>query len=184
MIKQYPTRIAIGAEKVVSSSCGGCRDCGQPQGSLHRHGCPGEECPKCGGLLIGCPCTCLAPGEGERIIKALRHSFSSPEEAVQMVLAQDLGMNRPSYLLHAAMHCLYEHLPSEARIELQRDFTNRHPALVPLLRDDKGNGYYTAEQLAKALDIPLADVQERIEAMVTAGQGIRFADGIIVEKVN
>jgi hypothetical protein len=135
-------------------------------------------------LLIGCACTCLSPGEGERIIKALRDSFACPEDALQVVMGSERGAERSSYLVHAAMHALYDQLPPTARAELQRHFSLRYPTLVPLLRDGHGNGYYTAEQLAVALDIPLAEVQQRIEAMVDAGQGIRFADGIVVEKVN
>lgn len=183
MLTHYPPRIAVGAEKRLKSG-GACRDCGQPQGALHSPGCPGEECPGCGALLIGCACTCLAPGEGERIIKALRDCFASPEDALQVVMSSESGVEKPSYLVHAAMHALYDQLPPTARAELQQSFSLRHPALVPLLRDSHGHGYYTAEQLALALDIPLAEVQERIEAMVEAGQGIRFADGIVVEKVN
>lgn len=183
MVKHYPSRVAVGAEKTMGAG-DICPDCRQPRGSLHHDGCPGEECPRCGGLLIGCPCTCLAPGEGERIIKALRQSFGSLEEALRVVLAEDRGAASPSYLVHAAMYYLYDHLPEEARAELQRDFSRRHPTLVPLLRDSNGQGYYTAEQLAQALDIPVSAVQERIEAMVAAGQGVRFADGIMVEKVN
>jgi len=183
MVKQYPSRVAVGAEETMNT-CDICPDCRQPRGSLHRYGCPGEECPQCGGLLIGCPCTCLAPGEGERIIKALRQSFASLEEALQVVLHQNREAGNPSYLVHAAMYYLYDHLPQEARAELQQDFSRRHPDLVPMLRDSSGQGYYTAEQLAQALDIPLNAVQERIEAMVAAGQGVRFVDGIKVEKVN
>jgi hypothetical protein len=183
MLTHYPSRIAVGAEKRIQGG-GPCRDCGQSPGALHSPGCPGEECPACGALLIGCACTCLSPGEGERIIKALRDSFASPEDALQVVMGPERGREKPSYLVHAAMHALYEQLPPTAQAELQRHFSLRHPTLVPLLRDDHGHGYYSAEQLALALDIPLAEVQERIEAMVAAGQGIRFADGIVVEKVN
>lgn len=183
MLTHYPSRIAVGAETRVKSG-GACRDCGQPPGALHTPGCPGEECPGCGALLIGCACTCLSPGEGERIIKALRDSFVSLEDALQVVTGSERGAEKPSYLVHAAMHVLYEQLPPTARTELQRHFSLRHPALVPLLRDSHGHGYYTAEQLALGLGIPLTEVQERIEAMVEAGQGIRFADGIVVEKVN
>jgi hypothetical protein len=183
MLTHYPSRIAVGGEKRLKSG-GACRDCGQQPGALHSPGCPGEECPECGALLIGCACTCLAPGEGERIIKALRDSFASPEDALQVVMGPIKGLGKPSYLVHAAMHALYDQLPPTARAELHRHFSLRHPALVPLLRDSHGHGYYTAEQLALALAIPLAEVQERIEAMVEAGQGIRFADGIMVEKVN
>lgn len=183
MLTHYPPRIAVGAETRVKSG-GACRDCGQAPGALHTPGCPGEECPGCGALLIGCACTCLAPGEGERIIKALRDSFASPEDALQVVMSSESGVEKPSYLVHAAMYALYDQLPPTARAELQHSFSLCHPALVPLLRDSHGHGYYTAEQLALALDIPLAEVQKRIEAMVEAGQGIRFADGIVVEKVN
>jgi hypothetical protein len=52
------------------------------------------------------------------------------------------------------------------------------------LQDETGYGYYTAEQLSLALQIPLAEVHEKIEAMVAAGQGVRFGDGIRLQKVN
>jgi len=31
-----------------------CHDCGAKPGELHMKGCDMEECPKCGGQLIGC----------------------------------------------------------------------------------------------------------------------------------
>ncbi|HBG18225.1 MAG TPA: hypothetical protein DDY32_02840, partial [Desulfobulbaceae bacterium] len=71
-----------------------------------------------------------------------------------------------------------------ARAGLNRLFQENHPGLVPQLQDETGFGYYTAEQLSVALHIPLAEVNEKIEAMVAAGQGIRFGDGIRLHQVN
>lgn len=33
-----------------------CHDCGVAAGGLHHPGCDMEECPRCGGQLIGCGC--------------------------------------------------------------------------------------------------------------------------------
>ena len=63
-------------------------------------------------------------------------------------------------------------------------FASSHPGLVPLLRDGEGRGYYTAEQLSQALAIPVAEVHERVGAMVEAGQKVRFADPRDGEKIN
>ena len=181
--RDYPARIVVGGERRPSSgeSCG---DCGSPQGLPHRYGCPAEECPRCGGLLVGCPCTALHPAEGERVIKALYDLFRSLEEALAVVAARGQSAAGPSYLLHAAMNFLYEHLPEEARAELRQSFASSHPGLVPLLRDGEGRGYYTAEQLSQALAIPVAEVHERVGAMVEAGQKVHFADPQDGEKIN
>jgi hypothetical protein len=82
------------------------------------------------------------------------------------------------------MQYLYENVAEEARLEVTRSFQENYQGLVPLLKDEQGHGYYTAEQLAAALRIPLAEVQEKIDAMVAAGQGIRLGDTIRMDKVN
>lgn len=48
-------RIKYGAETVPWSSAP-CHDCAVVQGQLHVPGCDAEECPRCHGQLISCPC--------------------------------------------------------------------------------------------------------------------------------
>jgi len=174
----------VGSERTlfVGSECPRCR---QPEGAAHSFGCQYEECPECSKILIGCNCNCLSPYDSARIIKALHDQFSSLADAVEVVTAAEGGRAREeSYLIHAAMQFLYENIPDAAREGLHRLFQENHPGLVPQLQDDSGFGYYTAEQLSVALRIPLGEVHEKIDAMVAAGQGIRFGDGIRLQKVN
>ncbi len=44
---------------------GRCHDCGAKVGHFHHPGCDVEECPKCGGQLIGCSCVKYAEEEEE-----------------------------------------------------------------------------------------------------------------------
>ena len=45
------------------SDGGRCHDCGAKVGKFHHPGCDVEECPKCGGQLIGCSCVQYADEE-------------------------------------------------------------------------------------------------------------------------
>ncbi|EKD34626.1 MAG: hypothetical protein ACD_75C02256G0003 [uncultured bacterium] len=183
-IKKYLDRVRVGSEQamICSSECPGCR---RPVGETHSLGCQYEECPGCRKTLIGCNCNCLSPYDSARIIQALHGQFSKLADAVEVVTAAESGRGgEESYLIHAAMQFLYENIPAAARDGLHRLFQENHPGLVPQLQDETGYGYYTAEQLSVALRIPLAEVHEKIEAMVAAGQGIRFGDGIRLQKVN
>ncbi len=183
-IRKYLARIPVGAERELVFS-GECPGCGQPADVNHDFGCRYEECPKCRRILIGCNCSCLSPYDSASLIKALHGQFTSLADAVEVVSAAEAGRGgEESYLVHAAMQYLYENIPETARIGLNRLFRQNHPGLIPQLQDDEGYGYYTAEQLSVALRIPLAEVNEKIEAMVAAGQGIRFGDGIRLHRVN
>jgi hypothetical protein len=183
-MRKYFDRVRVGSEQtaVFGSECPGCR---RPAGEAHSFGCQYEECPQCRRTLIGCNCNCLSPYDSARVIKALHDQFGRLADAVEVVTAGEKGDGREeSYLIHAAMQYLYENIPDAARDGLHRLFQESHPGLVPQLQDESGYGYYTAEQLSVALRIPLDEVHEKIEAMVAAGQGIRFGDGIRLQKVN
>ena len=183
-IRKYLDRIPVGAERdlVFGGECPGCR---QPPGANHGLGCRHEECPNCHRILIGCNCSCLSPYDSASLIKALHGQFASLADAVEVVSAAEAGRGgEESYLVHAAMQYLYENIPETARIGLIRLFQQNHPGLIPQLQDDEGYGYYTAEQLSVALRIPLEEVNEKIEAMIAAGLGIRFGDGIRLHRVN
>ncbi len=182
-IKKYLARIRVGEEQALSFN-GECPGCRQPPGALHGCGCGHEECPGCRQILIGCHCNSLSPLDSARIIKALHGQFKMLADAVQVVMATNVQDGEASYLIHAAMQYLYENVAEEARLEVTRSFQENYQGLVPLLKDEQGHGYYTAEQLAAALRIPLAEVQEKIDAMVAAGQGIRIGDTIRMDKVN
>lgn len=182
--KRYLARVKVGSERamVCGDECPGCR---QPAGETHSFGCQCEECPECRKILIGCNCNCLSPYDSARIIKALHSQFSNLTDAVEVVTTAEGGRDSgESYLIHAAMQFLYENIPEAARKGLHRLFQENHPGLVPQMQDESGYGYYTAEQLSVALRIPLTEVHEKIEAMIAAGQGIRFGDGIRLQKVN
>jgi hypothetical protein len=181
---KYLDRVVVGSEQTAAYH-DVCTGCGMPGGVKHSFGCANEECPGCGKILIGCHCNCLSPADSAKIIKALYDQFTDPADALQVVTVIGADPGRDvSYLMHAAMHYLYENIPQAIRIDLNRGFQESHPGLIPLLQDETGYGYYTAEQLSLALQIPLAEVHEKIDAMVAAGQGIRFADGIHLQKVN
>jgi hypothetical protein len=182
-IKKYLARVRVGEEQAMTSS-GECPGCRRPTGEMHDCGCGHEECPNCHKILIGCHCNSLSPFDSARIIKALHGQMGSLADAVQVVMAKDVKGGETSYLIHAAMQFLYENVAEEDRIELTRTFQENYQGLVPLLRDENGHGYYTAEQLSAALHLPLGEVREKIDAMITAGQGIRFGDGIRMDKVN
>ena len=183
-LRKYLARIQVGAEQTMIYG-GACPGCSQPAGEDHNFGCRNEQCPKCHRILIGCNCNCLSPYDSARTIKALYGQFVSLADAVAVVSAAEAGRGgEESYLVHAAMQYLYENIPEAARAGLNRLFQENHPGLVPQLQNETGFGYYTAEQLSVALRIPLAEVNEKIEAMVAAGQGIRFGDGIRLHQVN
>ncbi|MFH0781394.1 MAG: hypothetical protein V2B20_05510 [Pseudomonadota bacterium] len=183
-LKKYLDRIAVGSER--ARECHSvCPECLRPEGEMHAFGCAYEECPGCGHILIGCQCNNLSPVDSAKIIKALHDQFVGPANAVEVVMAAGVETGQgASYLIHAAMQYLYENVPLEIRVDLNRGFQDTHPGLVPLLQDEAGHGYYTAEQLSVALKIPIGEVHEKINAMVEAGQGIRFGDGIRLQKVN
>lgn len=184
-LKAYLSRVPVGGGPVMPEESGGCPECQRQKGELHRFGCAGEPCPACGKILIGCCCNRLSPADSARIIKALHDRFTGSAAAAAVIAGagEEAGRDVP-YLVHAAMQYLYENLPAEVRVELHRSFQESHPDLVPLLQDEHGYGYYTAEQLSQALNISLAEVNEKIEAMIDAGQGIRFGDIIRLQKVN
>lgn len=161
-----------------------CIHCQQPLGQFHVAGCGAEECPKCGRPLIGCDCACLAPHDGEKIIRGIYRQFSDLEGALAAIGRDTSDVSAASYLNHAAMQFIFDHVPEAAREEITRVFHLRFPGLVPVLQDEQGRAYYTAEQLSAALDIPLSEVNERIDAMVSAGQGIVIRDGGTLRKVH
>jgi hypothetical protein len=181
---KYPDRIVVGSERMLNCT-NECPECGMEKGQMHTLGCAHEECPLCRKFLIGCHCNCLSPGDSEKIIKSLHRQFTDLVDAALVVTAAGIEPGgRPSYLIHAAMQFLYENVSETTREELNRGFQECHPGLVPQLQDESGYGYYTAEQLSQALQIPLSAVHEKIDAMVAAGQGLRFGNGIQLQKVN
>jgi len=142
-------------------------------------------------MLIGCSCDRLPAFDSARIIQALARQFESLDQALAIAGAEgneghglDGAAANFSYLHHAAIQFIFFQLPQEARAEIDRVFQIRFPSLIPVAVDEAGRGYFTAEQLSQALDMPLAEVHERIEAMIAAGQGLRFADIKNLHKVH
>ena len=181
-------RIPFGEERNICQDEETCLVCGCERGVFHAFGCNNEECPQCHTMLIGCVCDRLSALDSAQIIQALAHQFATLDEALAII---DVASNGPgaaaanfSYLHHAAIQFIFFQLPQEARAEIGRVFQIRFPSLTPVAVDNAGRGYFTAEQLSKALDMPLAEVRERIEAMIAAGQGLRFTDIKNLHKVH
>ncbi len=178
-MKNYKKRVPFGAEKVmIQAGRQYCNECGCPHEIEHMAGCTGEECPQCGKALIGCCCESLSPFDGEKIIQGIYSQFTGLENAMQAAGDEACRTGgSSSYLQHAAMKFIFDNVPDTARTEISKAFHLRFPGLVPVLQDDEGRGYYTAEQLSNALDIPVKEVNERIEAMLTAGKDIHLGKG-------
>lgn len=144
-----------------------------------------EECPVCGRGLVGCDCGALSAWDAEKIIQGLYGQIENLETALGAADESSCGKGRgPSYLQHAVMKYIFNNVPDTARKELEEAFHIRFPGLVPQLQDEDGRGYYTAEQLAEALGIPLQEVHERIDAMLTSGQKIETSEGRHLRKVH
>lgn len=182
----YSKRVPFGAERKLCQPADSqnCSVCNCRVGEPHVEGCEAEECPVCQKVLIGCCCEALSRYDGERIIASLYKRFSDLESALQVVGGESCGVGSASYMTHAVMRYIFEHVPEEARAEITRVFRLRFPGLIPQLQDDDGRGYYTAEQLAEALDVPVQEVNERIEAMIAAGDGVATSSGRKLRKVH
>lgn len=185
-MKDYKKRVPFGAENnLPQSGRETCGQCGCRREETHLPGCAGEECPACGKVLIGCCCECLSPYDGEEIIQGLYGQFDDLPTALQAAGEEGCSAGgKSSYLQHAVMRFVFENVPDTARTEIARAFHLRFPGLVPQLLDEEGRGYYTAEQLSKALDIPLQEINERIDAMITAGRSIRMGEGKQLRKIH
>ena len=181
-------RIPFGEERMIQENEEICPLCQCQRGDFHAFGCSNEECPQCHAMLIGCRCDRLSALDSARIIQALARQFHNLDEAVAIIGASDDGAKPEaanfSYLHHAAIQFIFSQLPPEARTEIGRVFQIRFPALTPIAVDDAGRSYFTAEQLSEALGMPLSEVRERIEAMIAAGQDLRFADIKNLHKVH
>lgn len=174
----YRARVLVGREK-GGITVEKCPECGRNAGDEHAPGCSLEQCPACRMTLIGCNCNCLCPYEVEKIIASLYSRITSMEAALATLESGtkvNLGGNSP--LVHATMRYLFDNMPANRRAELETLFLEQHPELVPRLYDDDGHRYYTAEQLAEALNMPVEKVRKQIDAMAAAGQGVRLSDGL------
>ena len=186
-MKIYRKRIPFGAEKIlVQAGEQSCAHCGTSPGRFHLGGCSAEECPQCAKALIGCCCECLSPHDGELIINGLYFQFSDLESALQAAGEEEScpAGGTSSYLQHAVMKYIFDNVPETAKTEITRAFHLRFPGLVPALKDEDGRGYYTAEQLSRALDMPIEEVNERINAMLTTGRTILPGEGRKLQKIH
>lgn len=185
-MKKYRKRVPFGQERRMGQADRQtCRQCDCLLHEMHQPGCTEEECPTCGKMLVGCCCESLSPYDGEKIILGLYRQFKDLESALQAAGEEMCASPaKSSYLQHAVMRYIFEHVPEDARSEIARAFHLRFPGLVPQLQDEDGRGYYTAEQLAEALQIPLSEINERIEAMITAGLSVSTGQGRKLRKVH
>jgi hypothetical protein len=185
-MKAYKERIFFGSEKLlIQAGVRRCETCRVRPGKLHVPGCAMEECPLCGRALIGCDCSILSPWDAEKVIQGLYDQIENLETALGSADGGGPGKGvAPSYLQHAVMKYIFNNVPDTARKEIEEAFHIRFPGLVPQLQDEYGRGYYTAEQLADALGIPLQEVHERIDAMLTSGQKVETSEGRHLRKVH
>ncbi len=185
-MKDYKTRVSFGSESfMIQAGAEKCSECACDLDQLHVAGCAGEECPQCAKALIGCCCECLSPYDGEKVIQGIYRQFASLESALQAAGEERCqSAVNSSYLQHAAMRYIFDNVPDTAKTEIARAFHLRFSGLVPRMQDDEGRGYYTAEQLSEALDIPLNEVNERIDAMMSASNGIAVAQGKKMRKIH
>lgn len=185
-MRDYPKRLAFGSERQLRQPTNDqCDECGCGKGDEHQAGCASEECPICAKAVIGCCCEALSPHDSEKIIQGLYNQFHDLEGAIQTAGEESCpSRTGSSYLQHAVMRFIFDNVPEDARAEVTQAFHVRFPGLVPTLQDEDGRNYYTAEQLSEALDIPVSEVNERIEAMVTAGKTIHFSNGKKLRKVH
>lgn len=166
-------RIPFGDEiNLIQPGTGECDNCRAGRGKPHKYGCESEECPQCHHMIIGCSCDCLSSYDSSHIIQSLYKKFSSLEEALNDMASSH--SEKSSYLDHAAVQFVFENVPKEVRNELVGEFRKKFPLLIPHIQDEEGRPYYTAEQLAKTLNVPLQEVQEKIDAMIEAGREISF----------
>jgi len=181
-------RIPFGKETNLVQDAEVCPLCGCQRGAFHAFGCSNEECPECHQMLVGCGCDRLSALDSARIIQGLASQFQSLDQALAVAGVSGQSSNTTvenfSYLHHAAIQFIFFQLPPEARTEIGRVFQLRFPSLTPIAVDDAGHGYFSAEQLSEALGMPLVEVRERIEAMIAAGRGLRFADMKNLHKVH
>ncbi len=49
-------RVPYGQEARGPFAGENCHDCSVSRGAIHHFGCDVEECPMCGGQLLGCDC--------------------------------------------------------------------------------------------------------------------------------
>lgn len=185
-MKNYKKRVLFGTEeRLVQSGRDTCNYCGCAREQSHKAGCVSEECPACGKVLIGCGCEILSPYDAEKIIQGIYSQFTDLESALQAGGKEGCSPGiTSSYLQHAVMRYIFENVTDSARVEIAKAFHLRFPGLVPHLKDEDGRGYYTAEQLSEALDIPVQEVNERIDAMTTAGRSIQMGAGKKLRKIH
>ncbi len=180
------TRILFGEETTfIGEDPGECSACSTPKGKLHEPGCSLEECPCCHELIIGCGCNCLSPLDATIIIQALYRKFTDLQSAVQAAdINSGQSKGKVSYLTHAAMQYLFEHIDQKSRDQLNQTLLNTFPTLIPSFYDENGTGYYTSEQLAKAFGVAVEEIHTRIEALTAAGFTIRHHDPAKLKKRN
>lgn len=179
-------RIPFGHEKkLVQAGADNCNSCKVCRGENHKYGCDAEECPQCGCMIIGCSCDCLSSYESSFIVQALYEKFTSLEEALSDMVGGGVERKQmSSYLDHAAVQYIFKNVPKDVRSELIGEFRKRFPLLLPHIEDARGTPYYTAEQLSRTLNVPLQEVQEKVDAMLEAGKDIRFLRTPVSKKVH
>lgn len=180
------TRILFGEEiTFTGQELNECPTCSTPKGKLHVPGCSLEECPCCHELLIGCRCNCLSPLDSTIIIQALYRKFTDMQSAVKAAdLDQKKSKSKVSYLTHAAMQYLFEHIDQKSRDQLSQTLLTTFPTLIPSFYDENGTGYYTSEQLAEVFGVAVEEIHTRIDALTAAGFTIQQHDPSELKKNN
>jgi len=171
-------RIPFGSEQTMKiGKQHHCSACHVTLGNQHKAGCNEEECPSCGGFIIGCGCNCLSTLDAALIIQALYGKFTDLDRALQTVnLLENNRQAGTSYLVHSAMQYLFEHIDDKSRAEIAKKIHISFPILKPTMYDKNGVGFYTTEQLAKAFDVTVEEINSRIEALSSAGFVIKKSE--------
>ena len=168
-------RVPFGSEQNINTGPSDhCHTCHATHGTPHKPGCNEEQCPNCCSLIIGCGCNSLSTMDSALIIQSLYRKFTNLETALRAVtFHENKGKQGTSYLVHAAMLYLFEHIDEKSREEITQKFHLSFPTLNPTMYDKNGTGYYTPEQLAKAFDVTVEEINDRIEALSSAGFTIK-----------
>jgi hypothetical protein len=124
-----------------------CPQCGALKGERHFIGCMGEECPKCGNLLVTCTCRIFVAEDKALAVRRLYNAINNPI-AAWVFAAQ---FSQKSYLglaswLWACLHSDPELIFSMVRTE-SGVLANLHASFC----DSKGTPYPTVSDIARAL---------------------------------
>ncbi len=144
-----------------------CPQCGALNGDKHLIGCMGEECPKCGNLIVTCTCRIfLAEDKAlavRRLYNAINNHIAAWAFAAQYSCKSLLGL---AGWLWAALNSEPELISSMAVTEAGV-LANVRPTFC----DPAGRPLYSVGDIARALGLGKREVAELERAFVGVGVG-------------